>query len=66
MNLPKALGNQPKPATIIVYTKENDGWILIKQETVKRTETAWTVSLDKPVATKIYVWNVNQIGQTIP
>lgn len=52
LNLPKALGNQPKPATIIVYTKENDGWILIKQETVKRTETAWTVSLDKPVATK--------------
>lgn len=52
LNLPKALGNQPKPATIIVYTKENDGWILIKQETVTRTETAWTVSLDKPVATK--------------
>lgn len=52
LNLPKVLGNQPKPATIIVYTKGNDGWILIKQETVTRTETAWTVSLDEPVATK--------------
>lgn len=51
LNLPN---NQPKPAYIRVYTKEDEDkdWTLIKEEKVDRTETAWTVSLDKPVATK--------------
>lgn len=51
LNLPN---NQPKPAYIRVYTKEDEDkdWTLIKEEKVDRKETAWTVSLDKPVATK--------------
>lgn len=45
--------NWEKPQYINVYIRNsNDEWERIKEEEVDRTQSAWTVSLDKPVATK--------------
>lgn len=45
--------NWEKPQYIYVYIRNsNDEWERIKEEEVDRTQSAWTVSLDKPVATK--------------
>lgn len=45
--------NWEKPQYINVYIRNsNDGWEKIKEDKVKREQSAWTVSLDEPVATK--------------
>lgn len=45
--------NWEKPQNINVYILDsNNKWEIIKEEVVNRNLTAWTVSLDEPVATK--------------